>query len=296
MDTINERQNDERNFQLKICFKHFYDKAKVLYNLHLTVSLLIPIISVLAKVSNYEYRDIIFLVSSCWIIIAMCLNIREQKLRLKAVTLQEKYDNNVLGLNENKTIMYKKIPIDEISVIVKKMKYGRDIDKIYYDGIESSDNTMAVLSAQRQNVLSDRFLREKYCLMYKVLLFSIVVVSLAIAIILKQTVEEFLIEILIPLISLISFVIQQIRKLSEEVKRNDQIGELIDKDINEWKNSKKENGKENLIQCREYQNYIFTRRLNAALIPNFVYRMFEKNYVVNKEINQSITSETRNIS
>ncbi|GEM_PF-6681042 len=295
MSAINERQNDEKNFQLKICFKHFYDKAKHFYNIHLTVSLLIPIIAVLAKMSKLEYRDIILSVSSCWIIIAMYINIREQNLRLKAVTLQEKYDNNVLGLNENKTIMFKKIPIDEIPIIVKKMKYGRDIDKTYYDRIECNDNTMAVLFAQRQNVLSDRFLREKYCLMYKLLLFSIVVVSIAIAIILNQTVEEFLIEILIPLISLISFVIHQIKKLSEEVKRNDQIGELIDKDINELRSSKKENGNEYLVKCREYQNYIFTRRLNAALIPNFVYRIFEKNYVDNKEINQSITSETRNI-
>ncbi|EKS7869143.1 hypothetical protein QCQ72_004102 [Bacillus cereus] len=295
MSTINERQNDERNFRLKICFRHLYDRAKVIYNVHLAVSLIIPIIALSAKIFELEYKDIILSISSCWIILAMLLTIWEQKIRLKAVTLQERYDINVLGLKENETIMYKKISIEEISLIVKKMKQGKNIDRIYYDEIECSDNTKALLLAQRQNVLSDRILRGKYCLFYWVLLISIVVFSIVIGIMLNQTVKGFLIEILIPLISLISFIIQQIKKLSEEVKRNEQIGELIERDIRELNKSKKEIETSYLVKCREYQNYIFTKRLNAALIPNFIYSMFKNNHVNGKEINQSLTSEAGNI-
>ncbi|MDG1615430.1 S-4TM family putative pore-forming effector, partial [Bacillus paranthracis] len=253
MDTIYERQNDEESFRLKVCFKYLYDRAKIVYNVHLTISLVIPLMSFSAKILELEYKDIILSMSSCWIIIAMFFNILEQKLRLKAVTLQERYDIKVLGLTENKTLMYKKISIEEISLMVKKMKYGRNIDRIYYDGIDCNDNSMALLLAQRQNVLSDKILRKKYCLVYQILLGFIVVSSIAIALMLNQTVKGFLIEILIPLISLISFVIQQIRKLSEEVKRNEQIGELIEKNIRELNNANEEMKKEYLIQCREYQ-------------------------------------------
>ncbi|MGU3460386.1 S-4TM family putative pore-forming effector [Bacillus sp. D48C] len=295
MSTINERQNDERNFRLKICFRHLYDRAKVIYNVHLAVSLIIPIIALSAKTLELEYKDIILSISSCWIIIAMLLTIWEQKIRLKAVTLQERYDINVLGLKENETIMYKKVSIEEISLIVKKMKQGKNIDRIYYDGIECSNNTKALLLAQRQNVLSDKILRGKYCLFFWVLLISIVLFSIVVGIMLNQTVKGFLIEILIPLISLISFIIQQIKKLSEEVKRNEQIGGLIERDIRELNGSEKEIEISYLIKCREYQNYIFTKRLNGALIPNFIYRMFKNNHVNGKEINQSLTSEAGNI-
>ncbi|MDR4900748.1 S-4TM family putative pore-forming effector [Bacillus mycoides] len=295
MSTINERQNDERNFRLKICFRHLYDRAKVIYNVHLAVSLIIPIIALSAKTLELEYKDIILSISSCWIIIAMLLTIWEQKIRLKAVTLQERYDINVLGLKENETIMYKKVSIEEISLIVKKMKQGKNIDRIYYDGIECSNNTKALLLAQRQNVLSDKILRGKYCLFFWVLLISIVLFSIVVGIMLNQTVKGFLIEILIPLISLISFIIQQIKKLSEEVKRNEQIGGLIERDIRELNGSEKEIEISYLVKCREYQNYIFTKRLNGALIPNFIYRMFKNNYVNGKEINQSLTSEAGNI-
>ncbi|MGQ3545367.1 S-4TM family putative pore-forming effector [Bacillus cereus] len=295
MSTINERQNDERNFRLKICFRHLYDRAKVIYNVHLAVSLIIPIIALSAKTLELEYKDIILSISSGWIIIAMLLTIWEQKIRLKAVTLQERYDINVLGLKENETIMYKKVSIEEISLIVKKMKQGKNIDRIYYDGIECSDNTKALLLAQRQNVLSDKILRGKYCLFFWVLLISIVLFSIVVGIMLNQTVKGFLIEILIPLISLISFIIQQIKKLSEEVKRNEQIGGLIERDIRELNGSEKEIEISYLVKCREYQNYIFTKRLNGALIPNFIYRMFKNNHVNGKEINQSLTSEAGNI-
>ncbi|MED1282068.1 S-4TM family putative pore-forming effector [Bacillus mycoides] len=295
MSTINERQNDERNFRLKICFRHLYDRAKVIYNVHLAVSLIIPIIALSAKTLELEYKDIILSISSCWIIIAMLLTIWEQKIRLKAVTLQERYDINVLGLKENETIMYKKVSIEEISLIVKKMKQGKNIDRIYYDGIECSNNTKALLLAQRQNVLSDKILRGKYCLFFWVLLISIVLFSIVVGIMLNQTVKGFLIEILIPLISLISFIIQQIKKLSEEVKRNEQIGGLIERDIRELNGSEKEIEISYLVKCREYQNYIFTKRLNGALIPNFIYRMFKNNHVNGKEINQSLTSEAGNI-
>ncbi|MCC2500021.1 S-4TM family putative pore-forming effector [Bacillus paranthracis] len=294
MDTIYERQNDEESFRLKVCFKYLYDRAKIVYNVHLTISLVIPLMSFSAKILELEYKDIILSMSSCWIIIAMFFNILEQKLRLKAVTLQERYDIKVLGLTENKTLMYKKISIEEISLMVKKMKYGRNIDRIYYDGIDCNDNSMALLLAQRQNVLSDKILRKKYCLVYQILLGFIVVSSIAIALMLNQTVKGFLIEILIPLISLISFVIQQIRKLSEEVKRNEQIGELIEKNIRELNNANEEMKKEYLIQCREYQNYIFTRRLNAALIPNFIYKIFKNTYVDEREVNQTLISQARN--
>ncbi|WP_255264240.1 S-4TM family putative pore-forming effector [Bacillus cereus] len=295
MSTINERQNDERNFRLKICFRHLYDRAKVIYNVHLAVSLIIPIIALSAKTLELEYKDIILSISSGWIIIAMLLTIWEQKIRLKAVTLQERYDINVLGLKENETIMYKKVSIEEISLIVKKMKQGKNIDRIYYDGIECSNNTKALLLAQRQNVLSDKILRGKYCLFFWVLLISIVLFSIVVGIMLNQTVKGFLIEILIPLISLISFIIQQIKKLSEEVKRNEQIGGLIERDIRELNGSEKEIEISYLVKCREYQNYIFTKRLNGALIPNFIYRMFKNNHVNGKEINQSLTSEAGNI-
>ncbi|MDF9528434.1 S-4TM family putative pore-forming effector [Bacillus cereus] len=296
MDTMKERQKVEENFQLKVCFRHFYDKAKKFYNAHLIISLIIPVVAVIARIAKFEYRDAILSLSSCWIIIAMLLTIWEQKLRLKAVILQEKYDIDVFGLKENKTLMSKGINIDEITIIVRKMQCGRGIDKIYYDGIECSNDIKAMLLAQRQNVVSDRFLREKYCFMYKLLLIAIVVMIILIGVILNQTVKELLIETLIPLISLISFVIQQIRKLVEEIKRNEQIGELIDSTINEYNNSKEESREEYLIKCREFQNYIFTRRLNAALIPNFIYHIFKRLYIDNKKNNQTITSEARDVS
>lgn len=294
MNTIADRQNDERNFQLKLCFRYLYDRAKIFYNINLSISLLIPVVALIFKILKLEYKDFILAVSSSWIIISMILNILEQNLRLKAVTLQERYDISVLGLKENKTIMFKKISIEEISFIVKKMR-RKKIDRIYYDGIECSDNTMALLLAQRQNIFSDRILRGRYCFIYKFFLFSILMLSVFLAIFLEQTVKEFLIEILIPLISLISFLIQQIKKLSEEITRNEQIGELIERDFLKLSKINQENITEQIVRCREYQNYIFTRRLNAALIPNFIYRLFHNSQIDGNEIIQTLSSEIRNI-
>ncbi|PFK77413.1 hypothetical protein COJ21_09845 [Priestia megaterium] len=294
MNKIYEIQNDEKNYRIKVCFKYLYDKAKFFYNINLIISLIIPIVALIFKMSKFGHQDIIVSISSCWIITSMVLNILEQKLRLKAVILQEEYDINVLGLKENKTLMYKKILTEERMLIVRKM-LGKNIDRIYYDGIECENSIEALLLAQRQNVLSDRFLRERYCLTYKLLLLTVVILSVIIAIILNQTVKEFLIGILIPSISLISFIIQQTRKLSDEIARNEQIGELIEKDISVLKDLHEKDQKEYRIKCREYQNYIFTRRLNAALIPNFVYRLFRNVHIDDKEINQALISQTKDI-
>lgn len=216
---------------------------------------MIPVVSLLAKVSQFNISEVILSISSVWIIVAMLLNNREQNYRLKAATLQEKYDNNVFGLMENKTLILKMISPEEINFISENQKENEEA--VYYSNLSSGDNITNILISQRQNVLSDRILRKMYLNTFKVLLTIVLLLCISFGMLLGQSLTEFLIGMLLPTISLISLITQHIKKLSDEIKKNEQVGQLIEIDFQNYCSSKTDhtvlNMEKYMSQCREYQ-------------------------------------------
>lgn len=273
---IEINQKNERAKILRFSFERSYNKAKRINNIIIVVSFFISIMSLLNKLFIWNKDDMIGIFSTLWIIISIFLKNIEDNIRKIAADIQEEFDTYVFDISKNKMIILPEISIEE-KYLGKSSK-----EELYYSNLYSEDKITNILICQRENIVYDKNMRKAYKCINLFFLIMYIILVYIIGVMNKFTLEIFLISIIIPSINIIVYFIEKVLNLNGELELLSQADCLIKKSL--YYN--KENYSDLELVCRQYQDFIYIKRRNWTIIPNYIYK-------INKSLSKKDDEEIR---
>lgn len=258
------KQIEEKSLNYKAAFKYFYNKAKTINLIIIVISFGIAIFLVLNGIYNfYENKSVVF-ITFIWTLISMYLNTVVSKNKRKAANLQELFDIYVLGIKKNEKIMY---PNDEGVRIPRlcikdKQKYY-DIDDYIIDDID-------VLNIQKENIVYDKKMRNMYLKGNEIFTLIYILIMVTISIRMNFDAFKLIVLILAPSVNIFNYIFGNKLKLKSELNELKN-AEVEIKNFLSDINIKDKLNIENSI--REFQDFIYLKRRNWTMIPNYVYNI-----------------------
>lgn len=255
------RQLDDKALEYKYGFKKLYNWAKLINFIIIFISFIISAISVVIKLLNNKYESQIVFATFIWGIISTYLNNYKNSIKKKAADLQEFYDIYVFGLEKNKYIMY---PIEDTYTIINYVKLEKEE---YYNIGESILDDNFIIKHQKKTILYDRKMREIYYKFNKFRIFMYIIVLIILSIWMKLDFYNLSLVIIIPSINIFNYFNRISNGLSSEIEKiNNMKVEMDGKNLTYDKYT---------IRC--YQDFIYMKRREWTMIPNYIYKIY--NYI-----------------
>lgn len=259
---IEINQKNEHAKILRFSFAKSYNKAKKINSIIIVISFFIPILSLLNKLFVWNKDDIIGVFSTIWIIISIFLKNKQDNIRKIAADIQEEFDTYVFNISKNKIIT-----LPEISIEDKYLGKSSE-EELYYSKLYSEDKIINILICQRENIVYDRNMRNVYKWINLFFLTVYIILIGIIGIVNEFILDTFLISIIVPSINIIVYFIEKAINLSGELELLNQADSLIKKSL-----SDKDFFIDADLVCRQYQDFIYSKRRNWTIIPNYIYKM-----------------------
>jgi hypothetical protein len=288
---ILERQNSSENIQLLKAMRHNYDIAKLLFSIRIFVSISLPILSIIFT-SLYKYKMIDFnlesyftVIGSIWLGIYYGLKKMEDSRIETGAKIQEQFDTNVFNIDWNGVLVGQKVSPEDIQISSGKFKGDVSKLKDWYTGLTANNHFVNVLLAQRSNLMWARSLKRNYSILITSLAAIYVVGTLFIGSAIDTSLQDYMLIIFIPSLSILIYIAETNDKLGSQVKLNTDLGEEIRSNIEQNQISIDK------FLCRQYQDTIYiNNRIGAVLIPEFLYWLRrEKDDAQMLEINQRLS-------
>lgn len=260
-----KKQRDKKAIEYKSGFQYYYGLAKR-YNLFIiSISFLMAILSSINNIISLLPSNIILFLNLLWAIISIYMTRIINVNRKKAADLQEFYDIYIFNIDKNEKIMYPKEEKYEIKNCIK-------FDEQEYYNIPTEEIKITdIYCIQRNNIIYDKDMRKNYKkinyiygIIYLSILFLISTVS-------NLNIYELAVTIILPSIYIISYIINNIYNLIDEINIINEIEFSIDSIISL---SNRMTSDENTIEVRKFQDFIYLKRRNWIMIPNWIYKRY----------------------
>jgi hypothetical protein len=296
MNNINVNQNSESALRKLKAQSYLYSYAKKVFALQSILTVPLVVCLTLIAVFFPPFK----IVSATWGILMTLFDLLFlknyiQSLKQKAATIQELFDSEVLEF-EWQEIKIDSIPTsDEIFEFSKKYKkQEKNYEKLlnwYPQQLETLPLVGAQVICQYLNCWWDLNLRKKYKNILIILLISFLLTIFIIGLINEQTISQFILFSVLPVMPAVILGIRQINENAIFISKASKVKSiahklwttLLNHSIDEATLTKK---------IRALQDEIYDRRYNNPLIFDFIYwRLREKQEREMNEISNDLVSE-----
>lgn len=264
IDSIGTRQNTDHAILLLKAQRKLYNKAKQLKNLKLFLAVLSFVGAVVILPFWPEYKIYIALfggavaaLNSLWLKSKVQNNINQ------AARIQEEFDVNVLGLEENKSLTGAPVTRE----IILHYADGESAKGLtdWYPDLEDTEDSKAILIAQRSNLVWDWRQRAVFVKWLTVSALIVLIAGIVYGVIQDLSFKDYLLMVLLPTLPFLLLGMTSIQKHRKVLERQ----KLKEKEINELVNSQAPIPRATL---RSIQDAIYKNRKESAMIPDFAYR------------------------
>lgn len=264
------KQLDQHSTKLRSTFNCWYFKAKLMNILIVCITIIFILISIWdITYFNSKFHEILSISSSIWVCISLVLTIHSDKCKGTGADIQELFDSYVFELESYSYITLQENYLNS-TVICDTSSINTNP---YYDELITGISTLNILNAQKSNINYDKGMRAFYLKMNVLSLILYIIISISIGYIFNLTVEKLVLTIILPSISILSYWIKNSLKLFNEKSTIEYMSGSISSFINNLNTTLND---KNEIICRKYQSFIYFKRKNWVLIPNYIYKIDKK--------------------
>ncbi|WP_102694149.1 S-4TM family putative pore-forming effector [Rummeliibacillus pycnus] len=267
---IKERQNTEESIRYLRAQRQSYKIAKQIYMVRMFLSIVWPIVAVIFYFTfENNFANGILIISSLILIFTFFMEFYEEKYTKIGATIQEQFDTNIFDMKWNLALVGEKISEEQIYTLAEKEK--TDISELigWYTGINTDDEILYTLKAQRTNTEWTIRQKEAFSIFLLIIAILIFVVLLLIACWNNFLVADFFITLFFPTISLFLYLIKGWVDFSHQVKELKRITAQL--------NSLLESEKTSKYQLRFIQDAIYVYgRVPNNIIPDVLYKKLRK--------------------
>ncbi|EOP43921.1 S-4TM family putative pore-forming effector [Bacillus cereus] len=268
-----EKQNSEENIELLRAMRYCYNKSKIFYAVRISISILIPILSISIYLFNRgstgtSNTGVWFsVIGSIWLLIAYQIEKLEGGYIEKGAKIQEKFDINLFNIRWNNVLVGNQISPEDIRDFSSKFKGDEEKLKNWYGGLSSKHFYVNVILAQRSNLMWAISLKRNF----SILLFTVSVLylflTIAFGFFVNMSMQEYIIKILLPSMSILIYGFKTSDELKKQSNKLEALGNSIISKFDTGNLSEI-----NASACREYQDAIFVyNRIRSILIPEWLY-------------------------
>lgn len=289
-DNILKQQNDEENLIYLKARRYYYDKAKLIQRIRIFVALSLPALAILSSIFDLSINNLIAIISSIWLVVVFVAQESEKYFIKKGAKAQEYFDVKLFGLTWNNILIGTEPSQENIIKASEKANKNQNYNN-WYSGLEAKEYEQNVLLAQRMSIV---WASRSMCL-YKWFVLTLVciyfIITLIYSLAIDHKLQEYLIVILLPSLPIFIHSVRSFwnllllsRKYSE---MGDKISEIFKKEfINPPFDS---------LKLREIQNFVFIKRCETILVPNWFYNLTKINEEQTiKKVNEQLSKMTWN--
>lgn len=288
MNQINNKELDDKARQLRYSFTCWYNSAKRLNMIIIFFSFIVSIFSVInVIVLKSKLNEVLAFVGALWVFISIVLKYNVNNRKKTGADIQEEFDTYVFDLGKNNLIGMPQMCEESIYLYSNKNQNNMQ-NLLYYEGLESTNIIKNIIIAQRSNIVYDKNMRKAYYIENIAVLIIYLLIFFILGIVYKLNIEGFLVSIIIPAINIVVYFTDNIIMIKNELEILRECEISIKSLFEDIKNNKYSFDKK---MCREYQDFIYLKRRNWVMIPNYIYNIknkFEKTrIIVNKQLSSN---------
>jgi len=289
-------QNSESNIDKLLAQRKIYSNAKVLQNLLLFTTVLVPIsISIITNFTRFRIDDKSWIFISYSIVVLLVEKIIERVIdrnKKTAASIQEEFDIGVLDIPDNETLNTVFVDLETIRANSKREKKSKKkvakVTNWYSTKIEILNTDIAVLFCQRMNICYDFSIKRKYS--FYLVMISVLTFLCLLIFSLSQnfSLQKFIVEVVLPSLPIFTFTYKEVSTNLEALDNLGKLKEIIESELL----AKSLSDSVEKEKVRKIQDRIFSNRMLSPLIPDFIYRALwtkledEMNYSVENRINE----------
>lgn len=276
MSRITERQNSEENIRLLVAQAELYSTAKRIRLVRLGVSGLLaiaaPILALFVPHSAEPMAGIGFF----WGVLTYFPFRAAQFTKTRqAATVQEQFDTTLFDLPWAKFLVGDRVPPEIIHEAERKSTEDPARFRNWYSDPGALPYPLDVLLCQRANMVWDWRLRRHYAGYVAWLIASIILIDVAIAFWLHQSVADFLLGLFIPTAPALQQLGESVMAHRESAGEKEELARHI---AVLWDGGLREPGTVTKELCRQIQDRIFALRNNSPLVPDRWYTWLKRSY------------------
>ncbi|MBD8038721.1 hypothetical protein H9635_18410 [Solibacillus sp. A46] len=288
ISSILERQNTDENIRYLHAQRQSYKVSKRFYLARMILSIFTPLISIILYfIFNNTLVNYVLIFSSLILILSVILELFEQKYNKIGANIQEIFDTSVFQIRWNSALLDKKISDEELYELASKEETDEEELKNWYSGLESKNEKINILVAQRMNVCWTLQQKKKFKWLLFICLLSLITTFILISSINSFTVNELFLTLIFPATPLFIYLGKNFLEIWQQEKDLERIANYI--------NQLYEKGHPTDNEIRSIQDciYIFGRLPNH-IVPDVFYKKVRKKLEnVFRVINRELTSNDK---
>lgn len=257
-------QNNEENIRLLAAQKHLYTEAKNLHRWRITGAIILAAISPIITFFLPAFRPLLVIISGIYLILVWIFKGTEITKVKQAATIQEQFDTELFKLPWNQMLVGEKLAPESIHAADREFSDDRRKLKDWYVDPGDIPYPLCVLVCQRENIVWDWKLRQKYWKAVVTVTIFWLAITIIISIVSKLSAYDFMVGLLFPsspaLIQGIDISKEHYEIAKEKESKAKEISTILDKNTNSV----------TIEQCREIQNYIYFNR-KGPFVPDWYY-------------------------
>ena len=270
-NNIITKENEQTSLDRLVAQRHLYSEAKRLSILIFVLCVLFPVLLAIAKVM-YPICVTLPKVIVAYSFIATLLRIWLKDLstnkKVSAARIQQLFDCELFGLVWNKALCGQKPKPEEVLEATRGANC-KNLNNWYEPIVSQLPLTVGALVCMRTNVVYDQSLRKAYSMVCYVLTFIAIIVVAALGIWNNTGMWEAFLYGIVPLMPLVTWVIDLHKQHSANYKALCNIEPLIEAGFIQAKEKKCVS----INNLQEIQNFIYLHRKSSYLVPDVFYKM-----------------------
>lgn len=280
------RQNSDESMRYLQAQRRSYQISKRFYLWRMLLSIFTPLFSIaLFFIFENKLSNWILFFSSIIIAVSLIMEFFEKKYNKKGAKIQENFDTHVFKLPWNFALIGKKETEEDIVELATKCNSTKCELENWYTGLESSNEKVNVLIAQRTNICWTAKQKTKFKNILLLILIALITSFITIACIFNFTMIEFFITMIFPGISLFIYLIKNYIELREQEDDLKRLSDFIEILINQGNPTDRD------LRYIQDAIYIYVRLPNH-IIPDVLYNKLKNKFedifrITNKKLSSN---------
>jgi len=296
MNNIPTVQNDEPQLKLLRARTHVYSRATLLMVVQLLLTLVLPVAGAVLAMFRPEFRAYVAAASLAAVIIdALILDRRHKLLMKRAAKIAEQFDCTVLDLPWDQFIVGDKVEAEDVHAAARAYAARHDDSKLrgwYPESVGAAPLHLARIICQRTNLRYDSQLRRSYGVIIRVVALTLVAGLFVSGLVQNLPMAEWVLS-MTPAAPILAWAAREYYRQRDTA---DLLEDLMKEARKLWERARA--GECDADACRqrsrEFQNAIYTRRVNSPLVMPFLYRF--KRLRLEDEMNEGAADFLRDLS
>ncbi len=276
MSKIAEKQNTPEILRRLAAQSKLYSDAKLMQTGRLYISVALATAAPILVLFLPNSQNAMALVGGGWALITSIpfRNIQREKTR-QAANIQELIDTELFDLRWNQVLAGSPIEPELINAAARSSKRKPESIRDWYSNTGALPYPLDVLLCQRSNVVWDWRLRRHFSAGVACLTGLVLIIDVAIALWLKQSLIKFLLSLFLPTLPVVMQGIETFLGHRETAAEKEELSHRIE---GLWDIGLKELTAVPVEQLRQIQDRIYTLRKDGPLVPDSWYEWLKRGY------------------